>query len=132
MRVELTDVLKPKPGSRTQKWIDDATRVMASYSDEGKEAKDVLGKYNQDSSGVALPINDLIKKEYGIEANFLVRPTVTTQLAQEIYLPNPSDVVKATKILNSKLGSYGANIIDNLPRDVTTRFLDNYYSTWIW
>ena len=131
MRVELTDVLKPEVGSRTEQWIKESTSVFSSYLDDVDEAKDVMGRYVQDSSGSALPINDFLKKQYGIEADFLARPATTTQLATEVYLPNPNEIVKATKILNSKLGKYGANIINNLPRAATTRFLDSYYSN-IW
>ena len=131
MRVELTDVLKPEVGSRTEQWIKESTTVFSSYLDDVDEARDVMGRYVQDSSGNALPINDFLKKNYGIEADLLARPTTTTQLASEVYLPNPNEIVKATKILNSKLGKYGANIINNLPRSATTRFLDSYYSN-IW
>ena len=131
MRVELTDVLKPEVGSRTEQWIKESTSVFSSFLDDVDEARDVMGRYVQDSSGNALPINDFLKKNYGIEADLLARPTTTTQLASEVYLPNPNEIVKATKILNSKLGKYGANIINNLPRSATTRFLDSYYSN-IW
>jgi hypothetical protein len=131
MRVELTDVLKPEVGSRTEQWIKESTSVFSSYLDDVDEARDVMGRYVQDSSGNGLPINDFLKKQYGIEAELLARPTTTTQLATEVYLPNPTEIIKATKILNSKLGKYGANIINNLPRSATTRFLDSYYSN-IW
>lgn len=131
MRVELTDVLKPEVGSRTEQWIKESTTVFSRYIDDVKETNETLSKYVTDGSGNNLPINDFIKKQYGVEANYLVRPATTTQLATEVYLPNPNEIVKATKILNSKLGKYGANIINNLPRAATTRFLDSYYSN-IW
>lgn len=131
MRVELQNILKPKAGSNAENWIKESTQVFSSYIDDTKEATDVLGRYVQDSSGNALPINDFLKKQYGVEADFLARPATTTQLSQEVYLPNPRQIVKAAKILDSKLGKYGANIINNVPRETVTRLLDGYYSN-IW
>ena len=79
MRVELTDVLKPEVGSRTEQWIKESTSVFSSYLDDVKEANETLAKYVTDSSGKNLPINDFIKKQYGVEANYLIRPATTTQ-----------------------------------------------------
>jgi len=53
MRVELTDVLKPEVGSRTEQWIKESTSVFSSYLDDVDEARDVMGRYVQGISQAA-------------------------------------------------------------------------------
>ena len=68
MKTELTKVLKPKVGTKrgdkTQQWINESTKVFASYTDEAKNVDDVMGIYAMDSSGNTLPINEFLKKQY--------------------------------------------------------------------
>ena len=128
MKQELKNVLKPKLGSKTEEWINESTKVFVGFQDDIQEANKVMGIYASDGVGNQLPITDFIKKEFGVEADFLTRPVTTTQLAKEIHLPNPKDIIKAGQVLESKLGKYGAFVIDNMKGESVKRFLDGYYS----
>lgn len=131
IKPQLIETLKPEAGSRTELWINQATEVFKAFTDDVDEAKKAMGLYATDTTGTALPINDLVKELGGTTAELLTRPTTTTQLANEIFLPNYRDIQKATKILNTKLGKVGQQIIDNTPKEAVTRVLDWYYGS-IW
>ena len=135
MKTELTKVLKPKVGTKrgdkTQQWINESTKVFASYTDEAKNVDDVMGIYAMDSSGNTLPINEFLKKQYGVTADILARPALATQLAKEVYLPDPKNIIKAAKVLDGKLGKVGQQVIANNSKQSISRFLDNYYSN-VW
>lgn len=131
IRPQLIDALKPEAGSRTEQWINEATKVFKSFSDDIAESKEVMGLYATDTTGAALPINDLVKELGGTTADLLTRPTTTTQLANEIFLPKYNDIQKATKILNSRLGKVGQDIINSSSKEAVSRTLDWYYGT-IW
>ena len=110
--------------------VERGTNVMARYYSEGEKAVTAGRKY----SNLVMPFTPLIRKilRKGKDSNVdleagLVDPLVVSQLADEIYLPNPTDLLRVSKALDSKLGRVGEQIFTGESVDNMRRFMDWYY-----
>ena len=75
-------------------------------------------------------MTDVLKKLQGGKLDGvyeLVDPVTAQQLADEIYLPNTRDVIRAAKTLDTKFGKIGSKIAANSGAETVTRFMDWYY-----
>lgn len=112
------------------KLVDEGTSVMAQFYSEGGNYKSIGRKYATDSKGNELPITNLVrkilKKPIAGDAT-LVDPVVATQLANEIYLPNPAQLARAAKALDSRLGAAGTKFLAQQGPDTIRRAMDWYY-----
>ena len=111
------------------KLIERGTNVMGKFYADGEMAKTAGRKYsNQDLPFTGLLQKILKKKGKPVnEEEFLVSPLTVTQLADEIFLPNPTDLLRVGKALDSKLGPIGNQFFAGESADTVRRFMDNYY-----
>jgi len=113
-----------------QKLVDEGTSVMAAFYSDGGNYKSIGRKYATDSKGNELPITNLVKKilkkDLPGDAT-LVDPVVATQLASEIYLPNPAKLARAAKALDGNLGAMGTKYLAGQGPESVRRFMDWYY-----
>jgi hypothetical protein len=111
------------------KLIERGTNVMGKFYADGEMAKTAGRKYsNQDLPMTSLLQKILKKKGKPVnEEELLVSPLTVTQLADEIFLPNPTDLLRVSKALDSKLGPVGNQFFAGESADTVRRFMDNYY-----
>ena len=111
------------------KLIERGTNVMGKFYADGDMAKTAGRKY----SNFDLPFTGLLKtilKKKGKsvdEEALLMNPLTVTQLADEIYLPNPTDLLRVGKALDTKLGPIGSKAFAGESVDTVRRFMDFYY-----
>ena len=109
--------------------VERGTSVMGKFYAEGEKAVTAGRKY----SNLDLPFTGLLQKilkkkgqPVGAEET-LMNPLTVSQLADEIYLPNPTDLLRVSKALDTKLGPIGQKIFTGEGVDNMRRFMDWYY-----
>ena len=113
------------------KLIERGTNVMGKFYADGDMAKTAGRKY----SNLDLPLTGMLKnilKKKGKpvdEEALLMNPLTVTQLADEIFLPNPTDLLRVGKALDTKLGPIGSKAFAGESTDTVRRFMDYYYGT---
>jgi len=111
------------------KLIERGTNVMGKFYADGEMAKTAGRKY----SNLDLPLTGMLKnilKKKGKpvdEEALLINPLTVTQLADEIFLPNPTDLLRVGKALDTKLGPIGSKAFAGENVDTVRRFMDFYY-----
>jgi len=91
------------------KLIERGTNVMGKFYADGEMAKTAGRKYSNQDLPITGFLQKLLKKKGKPvnEEELLVSPLTITQLADEIFLPNPTDLLRVSKALDSKLGPVG-------------------------
>ena len=123
----------------TGKLLDDATGYLSSKAKESYEDLEIikqmnLGQFGIDSTGNTMRVSERVlanAPEEFIEKNQDIvqinRALFESQQNFNVYLPDPKRVIKASKILEKKVGSNFKKILDPASQ-ATANFLDGYYS----
>jgi hypothetical protein len=112
--------------------IDKGLEVQAAFVGNAQKQKGILKSFGIDSEGKNLPITQTLAKLQGGKLNNveeLLDPLTATQLADEIVLPNPLDMVRAAKTLDKSFGAIGSKIFMGGSSQSARRFLDWYYGS---
>ncbi len=113
-----------------QTLVDSGLEVQAKFISGARKEKGIVRSYAIESTGDNLPLTDVLKKLQGGKldgVDELVDPVTAQQLADEIFLPNTRDVIRAAKTLDKKFGKIGSKIAANSGAETVTRFMDWYY-----
>lgn len=130
-----TSILKDAGLTEFQrKIVEEGLSVAAKFVDSGVATKKNLRSYTINRRGENLPITSLLKKitkRKDLDAVYeLVDPVTATQLADEIFLPDPIKFARAAKALDGKLNKIGNKLLASESADTITRFMDAYYSNF--
>tara|TARA_R100001530_G_scaffold136336_1_gene116531 strand:+ start:954 stop:5714 length:4761 start_codon:yes stop_codon:yes gene_type:complete len=114
------------------KILDEGLAVAAKFVDSGVATKNNLRSYAINRRGENLPITNVLRKltkRKDLDSVFeLVDPVTVTQLADEIFLPDPIKFARAAKALDGKLNKIGNKLLASESATTISNFLDLYYS----
>lgn len=112
------------------KLVDEGLSVQARFIGTAKKNKDTVRSYTIDSSGGDLPITNALRQLQGGKLDGvkeLLDPVVASQLADEIFLPDPKALIRSAKALDETLGKVGTKLLASGNVESTRRFMDWYY-----
>lgn len=138
----LENVYRPalKEAGVTGDLLDDATGYLSKKAKESFEDVEIikemnLGQYGIDSTGNTMRMSDralLNASDEVLEKNpdfqQINQALFESQQNFNVYLPDPKRVIKASKILEKKMGANYKNILDPQSQKITN-FFDWYYTT---
>ena len=115
--------------------IEAVTKISRQFSDDAEIAADMnKGLYGIDSQGNKFPINDVLKAN-GVDATEVNRALYTTQLNNNVFLPDLNKVIKAANQMDTFLRGNASKVLGNLggkktkeSQEALIRFLDWYNS----
>ena len=112
--------------------VDKGLEVQAKFIGDAQKQKGIVKSFAINTSGENLPITPVLKQLSGGKLDNideLVDPLTAAQLADEIYLPNATQVIRAAKTLDKKFGAIGSKIATSGSAESVTRFMDWYYGS---
>ena len=112
--------------------VDEGLKVQAGFISGAKKIRLDVRSYAIETGGTDIPITGVLNKLQkgkldGVEN--LMDPLVVTQLADEIFLPNPTKLLRAAKALDDDLGRIGTKLLASDNVDSVRRFMDWYYGS---
>lgn len=132
LEVDLAKLLKERGVKDSA--IKAATKVTRLFSDDADIAADMnKGLYGIDGQGNKFPINDILKSN-GVDdevATTISRALYTTQLNNNIFLPDLNKVIKAANQMDTFMRGNASKLIDSFGGETSesvVRFLDWYTS----
>ena len=110
--------------------VERSTNVMGKFYAEGDMAKTAGRKYSTSDMPISTILRKILKKKKKddmLDEEVLMNPLTSSQLADEIFLPKPTDLLRLSKALDSSLGPIGTKFFTGEGAETTRRFLDWYY-----
>jgi len=128
------DTSVKKAATKLTEWqtelVEQGLSVQARFIGTAKKNKDTVRSYTIDSSGGDLPITNVLRDLQGGNLDGikeLLDPIVASQLADEIFLPDPKALLRSAKALDETLGKVGTKLLASGNVESTRRFMDWYY-----
>ena len=112
--------------------VDKGLEVQARFIGTAQRQKGLVRSYAIDSTGENLPVTQVLRQLQGGKLDGvaeLMDPVTAVQLADEIFLPNARQVVRAAKTLDKNFGKIGSKIFASDKSETITRFMDWYYGS---
>ena len=115
-----------------KKLVEEGLSIQAKFISGSKKQKDAVKSFAIETGGENLPITNVLRQLQKGELDGvpnLLDPMTSVQLADEIFLPNPTKLLRAAKALDDDLGAIGTKLLASDNIDTVRRFMDWYYGS---